>query len=168
MTSSVENGSLSIPHKRISKTIKKYIGIESYQLIQIKGILTLYSQIKVFKIQAQSVTCGYVYINRVNSCRGGGCSITTDNEVEEFEYFDYYFVTDEKGIVQKVKIYNYQATQGHQVMSAGWLKQFIGFRGDQNLVYGKDIQAISGATVSATSLIHDIEDAEEIINRLLE
>jgi hypothetical protein len=41
-------------------------------------------------------------------------------------------------------------------MSNGWLSQFVGFSGQEKLVYGKDIQAISGATISANAMNDDI------------
>jgi hypothetical protein len=40
-------------------------------------------------------------------------------------------------------------------MNKGWLRQFIGITGCE-LDYGKDIDAISGATISASSLTIEI------------
>lgn len=162
-----DTGQVKVPYKKIVKTINKQIGEQGFLLQPVDGITAPYSQSKIFSIQSDTSISGYVYVSRVNSCRAGGCSAMPDDQVLEFEYFDYFFITDAIGHVLNVKVYNYQATHGHQVMSKGWLKQFIGFNGDRTLSYGKDIQAISGATVSAQTLIQDIEDAEVIIQSLL-
>jgi hypothetical protein len=160
-------GQVIIPYNKIIKTINKQIGIQGFTLQPVEGLTEPYSESKVFSIQTDTTISGYVYVSRVNSCRAGGCSIIPDDIMLEFEYFDYFFVTDPEGKVLNVKIFNYQATHGHQVMSKGWLKQFIGFSGNQSLTYGQDINAISGATVSAKTLIEDIKKAEVEIRSLL-
>lgn len=163
-----ETSQIRIPYNKILKTINKQIGTQGFQLQPVEGITEPYSQSKIFSIQSDTYIAGYVYVSRVNSCRAGGCSIMPDDMAAlEFEYFDYFFITDSTGHVLNVKVFNYQATHGHQVMSKGWLKQFIGFSGNQSLNYGKDIQAISGATISAQTLISDIEKAGELIQSLV-
>lgn len=56
-----------------------------------------------------------------------------------------------------VKIYNYQATQSYEVINCGWLSQFKGVKPGESLTFGKDIEAISGATVSANAITDDIQ-----------
>ncbi len=162
-----DTGQVRVPFNKIVKTINKKIDTQGFLLQPVEGVIEPYSQSKIFTIQTDTLISGYVYVNRVNSCRAGGCSITPDDQAMEFEYFDYFLVTDSTGHVLSVKVFNYQATHGHQVMSKGWLKQFVGYNGNRTLNYGKDIQAISGATVSAHTLINDIEIAEELIQNLL-
>jgi hypothetical protein len=111
---------------------------------------SLYAQIK------------YVYIGRVNSCRTGGCSasstpvLNVQNESES-EYFDYYIFFDAKPSVLKVKVFNYMASHGQEITSKGWLKQFISYDGRTSLRVGKDIDAISGATISVYAICLDVE-----------
>ena len=167
MLSFSDSGHLKIPYNKIQKTIKKQFGLQEFLVQPVEGIDDFHSGSEIFSIQSDDLILGYVYVTRVNSCRMGGCSIMPGEGAIEFEYFDYYFITNSSGEVLTVKIFNYQATHGHQVMSKGWLKQFIGFNGSQNLIYGKNIQAISGATVSAKSIIDDIKNAEEQIRKLL-
>lgn len=167
MLSFSESNQLKIPYNKVNKTVKKLFGSQEFLLQPVEGLTDTYSGSEFFSIQSDTFVLGYIFVSRVNSCRMGGCSITPDAGAIEFEYFDYYLVTDPTGKVLKVKVFNYQATHGHQVMSKGWLKQFIGFDGTQNLVYGKDIQAISGATVSAKSIIEDIKNAEAQIKSML-
>lgn len=72
-----------------------------------------------------------------------------------FERFTYLVVYNFEIEVQKVKILAYHSTHGTGVTSRRWLRQFEGNSGEA-LRYGDDIQAISGATYSATSLTEDI------------
>ena len=111
----------------------------------------------------------YIYVGRVNSCRSGGCSnpALTMN-LETSEYFDYLIVFDSNLSVQLVKVYNYQATHGHEVTNKGWLKQFQGYDGSRSLTVGKSIDAISGATVSVYSITDDIQDKTKLLKRLIQ
>ena len=106
-------------------------------------------------------TLGYIYENRVFSCRPGDCmepSVGENEDVEpNTEYFDYFAILDPDGELLNIEVYNYQATHGQEVCSRGWLKQFVGFTGSQDLIYGKNIQAISGATISGTAITTDIQ-----------
>lgn len=100
----------------------------------------------------------YIYVGRVISCRAGGCSInqnvTTDGNSE---YFDYYMLFDNHKTIRAVKVYNYQATHGQEVTAKGWLKQFVGFNGSVPLEVNKNIDAISGATISVYAITTDVE-----------
>lgn len=111
----------------------------------------------------------YIYAGRVNSCRAGGCSnpgLTMN--LETSEYFDYLIVFDSNLSVQQVKVYNYQATHGHEVTNKGWLKQFHGYDGSRSLTVGKSIDAISGATVSVYSITDDIQDKTKLLKKLIQ
>jgi hypothetical protein len=73
-----------------------------------------------------------------------------------FESFDYMIVYTTELVVKEINILNYTSSHGGEVASPRWLKQFIGYSG-KHLKYGSDIDAISGATISAISLTKDIE-----------
>jgi hypothetical protein len=110
----------------------------------------------------------YAYIGRVNSCRAGGCSISREIEPEaETEYFDYFILFDENLNVEMVRIFNYQATHGHEVTAKGWLKQFIGFSGTSSLEVGKNVDGISGATISVYAITYDVQIKTLILNKLI-
>lgn len=124
---------------------------------------------KFFQINANNVSqYKYIYIGRVNSCRSGGCSIihnvaNNDNS----EYFDYYILFDTNKTVQAVKVFNYQATHGQEITAQGWLKQFIGHCGLELLQVNKNIDSISGATISVFAITFDIEMKTEALNKLM-
>lgn len=159
---------LKIPTSKIEKTIRKHKISDDFELVKEVDISQSLYQSEIFKIQSDSCVDGYVYVSRINSCRAGGCSVNSSTDSDGFEYFDYFLITDKDAKVIYVKVYNYQATHGHQIMSRGWLKQFVGYDGSENLVYGQDIQAISGATISAKGITIDISRAEKLLSEIVD
>lgn len=113
---------------------------------------------KYFTVTKADELKGYAYVGRVNSCRAGGCDISGPDSESDFEYFDYFVLTDTAGAVVKVSIYNYQATYGEEVTAKSWLKQFIGYKGEKRLVVGKEIDGITGATSSVSAITGSVQD----------
>lgn len=109
----------------------------------------------------------YVYVGRVKTCRAGICIASREIEDDkESEYFDYYIFFDSLFTVQLVRIYNYQATHGHEVTSKGWLKQFKGYNGNKELVVNKNVDAISGATISVHAITLDVTHKAGLIREI--
>lgn len=122
---------------------------------------------KFFKIENNS-SYKYIYVGRVNSCRAGGCSIASGAApTEENEFFDYYILFDADKTVQLVKIFRYQATHGQEVTAKGWLKQFVGYNGAESLQVNKNIDAISGATISVYAITRDVQLRTQMLKRSL-
>lgn len=173
------SGSLSQPsvnygHKSLFKEIEKVWGIDDPSLLEIKIPDSIHRmnniQGKFFLIHGnQNLNHqNYIYIGRVNSCRAGGCSISHDaNFDSNSEYFDYFILFDESKTVKLVKVFNYQATHGQEVSAKGWLKQFEGFDGINPLTVGKNIDAISGATISVYGITLDVKDKTELLQQLV-
>lgn len=107
---------------------------------------------------------GFLYLNRVSSCRAGSCPLP---EESNSEYFDYLILYDTKGTVKTVRIFNYAATHGQQVASTGWLRQFSGFKGEEKKQVGKNVDAIAGATISANAITEDINRATTLIKEVI-
>jgi hypothetical protein len=109
----------------------------------------------------------YVYVGRVKTCRAGACTASQDaSDDKESEYFDYYIFFDSLYTVQLVRIFNYQATHGQEVTSKGWLKQFKGYNGNKELVVNKNVDAISGATVSVHAITYDVTHKTSLIREI--
>jgi hypothetical protein len=150
-----------LPMKKINKAISKIWKVEAFEVIDhnlnIEGNCN--NNGCWFKVVTDDGELGMVYVGRVNSCRSGGCSIDPADETAlSFEFFDYFMLADMNSEVLWVKVYNYQATQGHEVMSRGWLNQFIGLSPEKEIIFGEDVESISGATVSANAITRDIEE----------
>ena len=109
----------------------------------------------------------YIFVGRVNSCRIGGCSIPgRPDENIDSEYFDYFIFFDSLKTVMLVEVYNYQATHGYEITAKGWLKQFVGFSSKDTLIVNKNIDGISGATVSVFAITRDVQTKSEILKTL--
>lgn len=114
----------------------------------------------------QEVT--YLYSGRVYSCRSGGCSLKPAGaDKAGAEYFDYFILFDRQHRVLQVRVHAYHATRGQEVCSRGWLKQFRGYDGSQGLRVGKEVDGISGATISVQNLVQDVEHKTRLLTRIL-
>jgi hypothetical protein len=100
----------------------------------------------------------YVWAGRVNACRAGGCgqSLPASREISH-EYFEYLILFNARASILQVEVFQYRATKGHEITSAGWLKQFRKFDGSEPLRVGKEIDAIAGATISVYAITTDVE-----------
>ena len=131
-----------------TKKAQKILGDKKISLIGIPSnfeglpVEIIHKQISIFEIQNAPVGLESSYI-LFTSTKG------------RFEYFDYAVALTEEGKVGTVKVVKYRSEHGSEVTSKKWLSQFMGYSGEK-LEYGKDIQAISGATKSASSLTNDI------------
>ena len=71
------------------------------------------------------------------------------------EYFDYMVIFNPDHSIRQVEILEYRSEHGYEIANKQWLRQFEGLTGC-GLTYGNDIDAISGATYSASSITQDI------------
>ena len=85
----------------------------------------------------------------------------------DYEYFDFFIVFTEVGDVEAIKVFKYEATHGHEVTARGWLKQFRSYTGESDLVVGKDINGISGATTSVYSITYEIQERTKRLKKSL-
>lgn len=106
-----------------------------------------------------------VYVGRVNSCRSGGCSNQSDPGIDlQYEYFDYFIIFDALKKVRVVRVFNYEATHGQEVTIKKWLDQFAGYDGNEPLRVGREIDSISGATISVSEIVADIKEKTILLN----
>lgn len=110
-----------------------------------------------------------VYVGRVNTCRSGGCSNPASGENDfQSEFFDYFIIFNESKKVDVVRIFNYEATHGQEVTIRKWLDQFKGYDENKPLRVGKEIDTISGATTSVSTLIADVKEKTIMVKTALE
>lgn len=122
---------------------------------------------KYFKMSGNECSIMFFYTGRVYSCRADGCNVTNSTiDQANSEYFDYFMFFDSRAMVTSVRVYNYQASHGHEITARGWLNQFTRYDGSKKLEVGKDIDAISGATVSAVGIAEDIQAKSELLRKL--
>ena len=73
-----------------------------------------------------------------------------------FEEFDFMIVYNADLTMTVLNILVYRSEFGYQVSSRGWLKQFLDKPVETQYTYGKNIDAISGATLSGNSLTDNL------------
>ncbi len=73
------------------------------------------------------------------------------------DYFNYLIYYNEDREVMLVRVTSYYSDHGGEIASKRWLQQFVGYDGGE-LDYGDEVQAISGATLSAGSIVIGIRE----------
>lgn len=74
------------------------------------------------------------------------------NALGKLDTFDFVVIYDQDLIIKKIKVVAYREDYGGEIGSNRWLKQFINLTKEDSVTYGKEIKAISGATISASAL----------------
>lgn len=82
-----------------------------------------------------------------------------------FEYFDYSVIFSKEKAIAKVMVTVYRSDHGAAICQKTWLSQFEGYHGGE-LVLGSDIDAVSGGTLSANSLVRDVQRCHLLISSL--
>lgn len=106
-----------------------------------------------FEIHRKNLKVGYYYFGKAFG---------------KADYFDYLVIFDANLIIEKVKVLTYREERGAEIASKRWLSQFNGKTTSQFLHYKKDIVAISGATISASSLTREVNKLLQTITILKE
>ncbi|MCF8233892.1 MAG: FMN-binding protein [Bacteroidales bacterium] len=167
--------SINYNHRSIGRAIKKLNGLEGkcIDLQTNNADHSLHLNGRFFELlnaEPKKQSLGYLYVGRVYSCRAGGCSLSSKpNEAENtHEYFDYFILFNKECQIKLVKVFNYQATHGYEIGANGWLKQFIGHSPMEKLEVGKQIDAISGATISAYGITNDVQEKSLLLMKILQ
>lgn len=105
-----------------------------------------------FRIKENGTLVGYVFL---------GVAPSRDN------VFDYLVIFDNQLAIINIKILAYRENYGGEIASKRWLKQFIGKKVSDTIKYERDIDAISGATVSANSLTVSINNLLKSVSLLV-
>ena len=82
-----------------------------------------------------------------------------------FEYFDYIVVFSPENKLLGVSVIQYRSDHGAGICQRNWLKQFKGYKGDR-LEIGKDIDGVTGGTISASSMVSDIQRCHKLMKMI--
>jgi len=83
--------------------------------------------------------------------------LVVDEVVGKHEMITYAVAIDRQGIVKGVEILEYVESYGYEVANDSWRKQFVGKQIADALKLGRDIQNISGATLSSKHLTDGVK-----------
>lgn len=160
--------------QKIRRQITKLYDVDEFEVEQFALDDSLEQQLDngMFQgIYGDHLLLGVIYMGKVNTCAIGGCVAVNQFDPMpdlDSEYFDYIIYFDTEATIKKVKIIDYNATYGYEVCSKSWLKQFIGYYGNKSLSVGKNVDGISGATISAQAIVTDIAYQTELVKNILE
>ena len=107
---------------------------------------------QIFKLKANDSLVGYSIISRALGCQIGGCDKPSNDSIA-FEQFYFMTAFDAHKNIKKVRVLEYTSDHGYQIANKGWLKQF---EKNQNFEVGKNIDGISGATISVKSITKEV------------
>ena len=126
--------------KEISETFKtetfKFESFSVPQDIQ-KQLPSKFEADNFFQIFENNKLIGYAYVSEAPS---------------KTDAFDYLVLLDTELVVLNTKILIYREDYGGEIGSKRWLRQFVGKTQNDDLRYGDNIMAISGATISVRSM----------------
>lgn len=147
--------------KKMDKVVKKTFGKTAvYYSVETADSLALNHE--VYKILSADTLSGYVMITRALGCQLGGCDKPKQDSVAFEQFFFMTAFTKNKDIKQ-VRVLEYTSNHGYEIASKSWLKQFIA--GDHFEV-GKNIDGISGATISVNSITNNVNRQKSIIQTI--
>ncbi|MRR24129.1 FMN-binding protein [bacterium] len=154
----------------LHREVASIFGENDYRVTELSSAVSSGDEIRVngkfFKISNTGGEHLVAYIGRVNSCRAGGCSNpSTDVMDTGSEYFDYFILFNPDKRVRLVRVFNYAATHGQEVAVKKWLDQFAGYDAGKPLRVGKEIDAISGATISVYAIVADVQEKMRLLTR---
>lgn len=167
--------SYNIEHqnKILIRTLSKSFDIEQPDFKKLKLSNSLKEKYDVkgelFKVTKSGNSHLYIYSGRVFSCRTGGCSAPNPmSNNHDGEYFDYFAIFDQQGNVTSVRVFNYQATHGQGVTAKGWLRQFTKLAANETPTVNKNIDGISGATISTYAITDDMAIRMKMIKEIIQ
>ncbi len=139
--------------QKLNAAVQSTFELEEFQLKPIAVTPALNQQTAVelggenlFRILKEDALVGYAYLGQAPSMK---------------DIFDYVVLFTPDMAVKKSKVLIYREDYGRQIGSQRWLKKFIGKQPGDVLAYGEDVDAISGATISAKSMTKAINEVLE-------
>lgn len=128
----------------------------SLQEIDLKNISTDLSKMmhkdRIYKIYDDEKFKGFAYVG-----------IAPSKERD----FDYLLIFDSDLEITEAKVLAYRESHGREITTKRWLQQFVGKSPDSSkMKLGKDIDAISGATISARSMTIAVNKALQNVGKL--
>jgi len=141
--------------KSIDKLVQKIWKTEDIKRVPIKVPDSLKHNLSdSYILLKDDQVLGYACYTTAYGCQVGGCAKSSDPNAQAYETFDYIVIFDTNFSIKKVEIAQYPGAYGYQICRRSWLKQFTGKT--PNIELNKDVDGVSGATISAQFLVDDL------------
>lgn len=128
--------------KKATKLIEKTFDVDDLQLIQNKFEINAVVG-NLYNVFDKDTLQGYAFVG------------TAPSKTDTFEYL---VVFDQDLIIKKISVLVYREDYGGEIGSNRWLKQFVGKSNEIEFSVGKNIAAISGATISVYSMTNAVNE----------
>ena len=135
--------------KKATKLIEKTYAVDDIQL-EYKEFQTNSVVGDFYKIFDSDLLLCYAFIG------------TAPSKTDTFEYL---VVFDSSLVIKKVNVLVYREDYGGEIGSNRWLRQFVGKARSTDLAVGKNIAAISGATISVYSMTNAVNQLLNEMNK---
>lgn len=126
--------------KKVAKEIKTIFSVEEYDLVDatitIPSSPFLVGQ-QMNEIKVNNELLGYAFLG------------TAPSKTDTFEYL---ILFDPNFTIKKATVLIYREDYGGEIASKRWLSQFVKKQSNDAFVFGNNISAISGATISVQSM----------------
>ena len=99
-------------------------------------------QINIWKIVLNDSTIHYAFL---------------DNTLGKSMPITFLQIVTDKGVINHTEVIKYREAYGGEIQNKNWLKQYLGKHMHSNFKIGREIHAISGATISVNSLNKSIQ-----------
>ena len=145
--------------EKIDRAIKGTFEIDSFRTKAIsippklqEKTIAKFDNNQFFQIIASEQSLGYAYVGSAASMK---------------KKFEYILMFKPDLSIKKSKVLIYRENYGRQIGSQRWLIKFVGFTPSDELTYGENIDAISGTTISASSMTNATADVLKSIRVLI-
>jgi len=129
-----------------------------------KELATYFNQRKVEKIELINNQSSDKFYKLIIDEKFYGYSVLSSAK-GRYDLFDFMIIYNDKKEIEYIHILIYRSQYGQEITNKNWLKQF--YKKVKLFVYGRDIQALSGATFSAESITNKINKLNEILTDII-
>lgn len=117
------------------------------------------------KLKAKQNVADTLYIGKVSTDKGPRYVIP-DIAPSRSEQFSYVLYVDQSKSIVGVDVLEYRENYGNEIDYSFFRNQFEGKQQANEIIFGRTIQNISGATISARSITYSIHDLLLILNNI--
>ena len=108
------------------------------------------------RICGQQFSAKHIYMWRITRADTLAGFALLDNVSGKMMPITFLVIFDHRNTIISSTVIKYRESHGHEVTNSAWLAQFKGKKAHSPIQIGNDIDAISGATISANSLTKGI------------
>ena len=120
------------------------------------------TSIKMIEVSASEIKSEPLSIYRISRADGEDFYAVFTQAQGRYDMFDYMMSVNLEFTIEKVRVLKYRSEHGGEIASKKWLTQFENYASGE-LRYKKEISALSGATISANSIVADIPKVLKIL-----